>query len=142
MKSKIIAAERLRQLAAHTGLEVMQVLPGWMFGPWDAAPTSSGRLVLDFLAGTLPAIPPGGMNAADARDVAMGMIRAAQHGRAGDKYLLAGPPVTLRGVAGVLAKVTGLPAPRTRIPYPIAWTYSWPFARRIPTSGRRRRSRV
>jgi dihydroflavonol-4-reductase len=124
LKSKVLANQRLRELGARVGLDVVQVLPGWMFGPWDAAPTASGRLVLDFLAGTLPAIPPGGMNAVDARDVAAGMIRAALHGRPGNNYILGGPFTTIENVAATLAQVTGLPAPRVRIPYPIAWAYA------------------
>lgn len=123
-KSKIIADERLRELSARLGLELVQVLPGWMFGPGDASPTASGRLVLDFLARTLPAVPPGGMNAVDARDVAAGMIRAAEHGRAGHKYILGGPFTTLADVVGTLSQVTGLPGPRARIPYQVAWLYA------------------
>jgi dihydroflavonol-4-reductase len=123
-KSKVLAAQRLRELSASLGLDVVSVLPGWMFGPWDAAPTASGRLVLDFLAGALPPIPPGGMNAVDARDVAAGMIRAAAHGRAGESYILGGPFTTLADVADALAHVTGLPAPRFRIPYGVAWAYA------------------
>jgi dihydroflavonol-4-reductase len=123
-KSKIIASQRLHELAASLGLDVVHVLPGWMFGPWDAAPTASGRLVLDFLAGALPPIPPGGMNAVDARDVAAGMIRAAAQGRAGHSYILGGPFVTLADVAHTLADVTGLPAPRFRVPYGVAWAYA------------------
>jgi dihydroflavonol-4-reductase len=40
-RSKLVAAGKLRELAARTGLDVVQVLPGWMFGPGDAAPTAS-----------------------------------------------------------------------------------------------------
>ncbi len=123
-KSKVIADRRLRELTDRLGLDVVRILPGWMFGPWDAAPTSSGRLVLDFLAGALPAIPPGGMNAVDARDVAEGMIRAAERGLTGDSYILGGPFTTLAGVADTLAQVTGLPAPRARIPYAVALVYA------------------
>jgi dihydroflavonol-4-reductase len=123
-KSKVVAHQRLRELSGRLGLDVVQVLPGWMFGPWDAAPTASGRFVLDFLGGTLPAIPPGGMNAVDARDVAIGMIRAAEHGRAGNSYILGGPFTTLAGVADTLAQVTGLPAPRARISYRVARAYA------------------
>lgn len=123
-KSKVLTAERLRELSTRTGLDVVQVLPGWMFGPGDAAPTSSGRIVLDFLAGTLPGIPPGGMNAADVRDVAHATIRVAERGRSGDKYLLAGPFVTLDEVIHLLADVTGLPAPRLHIPFPMALAYA------------------
>lgn len=49
-KSKLLAAARLREFAARTRFDVVEVLPGWMFGPWEAAPTGSGRFVLDFLA--------------------------------------------------------------------------------------------
>jgi dihydroflavonol-4-reductase len=80
--------------------------------------------VRDFLAGALPAVPPGGTTAVDARDVAAGMIRAAEHGRAGERYILGGDFVTLGDVAEVLSQVTGLPAPRRRIPYPVAWGYA------------------
>jgi len=97
-KSKVLVAGQLQALAARTGLDVVQILPGWMFGPGDAAPTASGRLVLDFLAGKLPAVPPGGTSAVDARDVAIGMIRAAERGRAGEKYILGGDFVTLADV--------------------------------------------
>ncbi len=123
-KSKVIADKRLRALAARVGLDVVHVMPGWMFGPWDAAPTASGRFVLDFLAGVLPAIPPGGMNAVDARDVAAGMIRAALYGRPGSSYILGGPFTSLAGVAETLAEVTGHPAPRMRISYRLALAYA------------------
>ena len=106
------------------GLDVVQVLPGWMFGPWDAAPTGSGQFVRDFLARKLPAIPPGGTSAVDARDVAVGAIRAAEHGKSGERYILAGDFVTLGDVAGWLAEVTGIAAPKMRIPYAVAWTYA------------------
>jgi dihydroflavonol-4-reductase len=123
-RSKVVIGQRLAELAARSRLDVVQVLPGWMFGPGDAAPTATGRLVLAFLAGKLPAIPPGGCSAVDARDVATGMIRTAELGRAGEKYILTGPFVTVAEVAALLAQITGLPAPRTRIPYPVAVTYA------------------
>jgi nucleoside-diphosphate-sugar epimerase len=123
-RSKLLGSDRLRELAARTGLEVVEVLPGWMFGPWDAAPTASGRIVLDFLAGRLPPIPPGGLNAVDARDVAAGMIRAAVHGRAGGKYILAGAFATVADVAHTLAEITGRRAPRAKVPYQVALAYA------------------
>lgn len=124
LKSKVMAAQRLTALTGRVPLDVVQVLPGWMFGPWDAAPTSSGRFVLDLLARALPAIPPGGMNAVDARDVALGMIRAAERGSPGSMYILGGPFTTLAGVADALAQVTGLPAPAWRMPYVVARAYA------------------
>jgi dihydroflavonol-4-reductase len=124
LKSKVLAAAQLQEMAARTGLEVVQILPVWMFGPGDAAPTASGQLVLDFLAGKLPGIPPGGTSAVDARDVALGMIRAAERGRTGEKYILGGDFVTLADVIGTLEQVTGRPGPRLRIPYPAAIAFA------------------
>jgi dihydroflavonol-4-reductase len=122
--SKVLAAAKLHELAVRTGLEVVHILPGWIFGPGDAAPTASGQLVLDFLAGKLPAIPPGGTSAVDARDVAVGMIRAAERGRPGEKYILGGDFVTLADVIRTLEQVAGRPGPRARIPYPVAFVYA------------------
>ncbi len=124
VKSKLLAAERLLDLTARTDLEVVQVLPGWMFGPRDAGPTASGRLVRDFLAQALPGTPPGGTNVVDARDVARGMIRAAERGRRGERYILGGAFATLQDVMQGLARASGLPAPRRRIPYPAALAYA------------------
>jgi dihydroflavonol-4-reductase len=122
LRSKLLASDGLREFAARTGLDVVEVLPGWMFGPWDAAPTTSGRIVLDFLAGRLPPIPPGGLNAVDARDVARGMIE--EHGRPGDKYILAGAFVTVADVIHALAEITGRHAPRARVPYQVALAFA------------------
>jgi dihydroflavonol-4-reductase len=124
VKSKRLAGERLREFAARSGLDIVTVMPGWMFGPWDAAPTDSGRLVLGFLDGTMPGIPPGGMNVADARDVAAGMIRAAEHARACARYILAGPFMTVAEIFAALARVTGQAPPKLRIPYPVALSYA------------------
>ncbi|WP_394841694.1 SDR family oxidoreductase [Pendulispora brunnea] len=124
LKSKVVVMEKLVPFAASTGLDVVQVLPGWMFGPWDAAPTAAGQLVRDFLSGALPAIPPGGTSVVDARDVATGMIRAAERGRSGERYILAGGFATLADIIETLARTTGVRGPRMRIPYPVAWTYA------------------
>ncbi len=122
LKSKYSVAAGLRAMAPR--IEIVQVLPGWMFGPWDAAPTASGRFVLDFLAGRLPGIPPGGISAVDARDVAAGMILAAERGRPGQRYILGGAFKTLADLADALEQVTGVPAPRRRIPYPLALAFA------------------
>lgn len=124
LRSKLMLAEQLPPLASRIGLDVIQVLPGWMFGPGDAAPTASGRLVRDFLAGALPAIPPGGTCIVDARDVANGMMRAATRGRAGERYILGGQFLTIADVLGTLEHVTKVPAPRLHIPYPVALAFA------------------
>jgi dihydroflavonol-4-reductase len=52
------------------------------------------------------------------------MIRAAERGRAGEKYILGGDFVTLADVIRTLEQVAGRSGPRTRIPYPVAFAYA------------------
>ena len=82
-RSKRVADEAIDALERRSRLEIVTVHPGWMFGPGDAAPTSAGALVLQFLGRELPGIPDGGMNVADARDVAAAMVVAARRGGGG-----------------------------------------------------------
>ncbi|WNG18975.1 SDR family oxidoreductase [Cystobacter fuscus] len=118
-RSKVVASERLQALAPELRpMEVVEVLPGWMFGPYDAAPTGSGQLVLDFLQGKLPGVFEGGAPATDARDVADGMLRAAEQGRAGERYILSGEYASLVDVMRELAALSGRKPPK-KLPYPL-----------------------
>jgi dihydroflavonol-4-reductase len=118
--SKVRGDARVRDAIRDEGLPVVTVLPGWMFGPGDLGPTSAGRVVLDFLHGRLPAVPPGGACPVDARDVAAAMIALAERGVVGDRTLVAGPFATLREVFASLERVSGLRGPRLSIPFPVA----------------------
>jgi nucleoside-diphosphate-sugar epimerase len=115
-KSKVVAEQAIASFLERSQLDVSLALPGWMFGPRDAAPTHSGRMVIDFCRQKLPGIVPGGANVADARDVADGMIRAAEHGRSGERYILAGDYASFDDVFSALEQVTGVPAPRRHLP--------------------------
>jgi len=98
-------------------LEIVTILPGWMWGPGDAAPTTAGKLILDFVRRKFPAIPEAEFTPVDVRDVAHLIVLAAERGRAGDSYLLALPaPLTMREIATVLERVTGIPAPKRDVP--------------------------
>lgn len=124
-KSKILAEEAVFQfLKTHT-LPVVLILPGWMFGPYDNAPTSAGQIVLDLLDRKLPGIPPGGNIIADARDVAQGMINAVERGRSGERYIIDGHFHSINELVQIIAKVSGVPGPTLRFPYPMLLVYAW-----------------
>ncbi len=124
--SKVLAEQAVYAFLAQCKLPVVLILPGWMFGPGDAAPTSSGQLVLDFLNRRLPGIVAGAGDPVDARDVAQAMINAVERGRSGERYIVAGGEVVSFGqLAGLLEQVSGVPAPRLRIPYAAALAYAW-----------------
>jgi dihydroflavonol-4-reductase len=124
-KSKVVAEERIFAWLKTHSLPVVLILPGWMFGPSDAAPTAAGSIVQSFLARQLPTRIPGNLQIADARDVAQGMINAVERGRSGERYIIGGDEATLDHVMDMLEKVSGVPAPTVRVPYFAALMYGW-----------------
>ncbi len=62
-----------------------------------------------------------GLNIVHVRDVARGHVLAAERGRIGARYILGHENLALREIFALLARLTGRPAPRVRIPYAVAW---------------------
>lgn len=118
-RSKILAErEVLRFLESHPQMHACMVLPGWMWGPGDRGPTSSGQLVRDVINGKLPGLIPGTFSLVDARDVAWAHIAAAQSGRRGERYLAAGRNLTMRQLMPVLGRIAGVKVPSRQLPLP------------------------
>ncbi|MDD4902945.1 MAG: NAD-dependent epimerase/dehydratase family protein [Candidatus Bipolaricaulis sp.] len=115
-RSKYLA-EQVALEAAGRGVPVVIVNPSFPVGPWDAKPTPTGRVVVDFLNRRMPAYIETGMNVVAVEDVAEGHLLAAERGRIGQRYILGGENMTMRRLLEILAGVSGLPAPRIRVPY-------------------------
>lgn len=120
-KRSKLEAERVALAYAARGAPVVIVNPSAPIGAWDVKPTPTGQVVVDFLRGKLPAFVDTGLNVVHARDVAEGHWLAAERGRAGERYILGHRNLTLAEILGELAAITGLPAPRVRLPYAVAW---------------------
>jgi len=73
------------------------------------------------LRGAMPAYLDTGLNLVDVGDVAAGHLLACERGRAGERYILGGENLTLQQIFGKLEEVTGMAAPRLRIPYVVAY---------------------
>lgn len=116
-RSKILADEvAFEAMKLHHDFNISFVLPGWMHGPGDAGPTSAGQVTLDFLNRKLPGVAPGTFSVVDARDVALAMVAAAERGRRGERYLAAGRHMTMAELLKVYEQVTGIPAPKGKLP--------------------------
>jgi dihydroflavonol-4-reductase len=89
-------------------------------GPGDWKPTPTGRIILDFLKGKMPAYVDTGLNVAPVEDVAAGHLLAAEKGRVGQRYILGGRNMTLKQILEALAAITGRSAPRIRLPHAVA----------------------
>ena len=124
-RSKWQAEIVARELAAR-GMPVIIVNPSAPVGPRDVKPTPTGQVIVDFLNRKMPAYLDTGLNFVHVRDVAIGHILAAEKGRVGERYILghAGGNWTMKEAFAVLEKITGVPAPKFRVPYLVALTAS------------------
>jgi len=116
-------AEQVALELAGQGAPVVIVNPSAPVGPRDVKPTPTGRVIVDFLNRQMPAYLDTGLNWVHVRDVAQGHILAAERGRIGERYILghADGNWTMKEAFNVLEVITGLAAPRFRVPYAVAW---------------------
>ncbi len=101
--------------------EVVVVNPTAPFGPGDARPTPTGRIVLEFLNNRLPGYVDSGVNVCDVDDVAAGHLAAFDSGRPGDRYILGSENVSLGGIYQKLTQCTGLRRTPVRVPFLLAY---------------------
>jgi dihydroflavonol-4-reductase len=97
--------------------------PSLLLGPGDER-LSSTKPVLDFLAAKIPYSPGGGLNFVDARDAATAFINALDKGRHQEKYLLGAANMTFNEFFGRLGRLSGVSAPKLRVPKALAMTGS------------------
>jgi dihydroflavonol-4-reductase len=90
-------------------------------GDHDVKPTPTGKIVLDFLNGDMPAFIDTGLNVVDVRDTAQGHWQACERGRIGERYILGSENLTLAQILQQLARITGKKAPTIRLPYLAAY---------------------
>ncbi|MEO0983153.1 MAG: NAD-dependent epimerase/dehydratase family protein [Pseudomonadota bacterium] len=103
------------------GLEASILLPSSPVGPGDLRLTPPSKMIRDFARGALPAYLDCLMNLVDVRAVAAGIVAALERGARGGRYLLSGDDLPLAEVAAKISAVTGVPAPKARAPYRLAW---------------------
>lgn len=115
-RSKYLAEQKALTYNAK-GLPVVIVNPSTPVGPGDKKPTPTGKMIVNFLNGKIPAFLDTGLNLVHVEDVAEGHILAHQRGRAGEKYILGCRNLTLAEIFRLLGKISGLPAPKIRLPY-------------------------
>ena len=115
-RSKVLA-ERLVEEMAAGGLPVVIVNPSAPIGPGDLKPTPTGRVILEALAGRMPAYVDTGLNLVHVDDVAAGHLLAMEKGVPGRRYVLGGDNVPLSAFLAAIAARAGRSAPRLCLPY-------------------------
>ncbi len=115
-KSKFLAERAAEEFVAK-GLPLVIVNPSTPVGMLDIKPTPTGKIIVDFLNRKMPAYLDTGLNIIDVEDCARGHVLAATRGRVGEKYILGNENLTLKRIFAMLEELTGLAAPRVRLPY-------------------------
>lgn len=110
-------AEEVALKFAEQGAPVVVVNPTYPVGKGDVKPSPTGKMIVDFLQGRMPAYLDTGLNVIDVDDVAAGHLAAADRGRIGRRYILGNCNMTLKEILYTLAEITGLRRPLGKLPY-------------------------
>jgi len=114
-------AEQVALEAARQGFPIVIVNPTAPVGDHDIKPTPTGKTIVDFLKGKMPAFIDTGLNLVDVRDTALGHLLACERGRVGERYILGCENLTLGQILGRLAAITDRKAPTVELPYALAY---------------------
>ena len=114
--------------ACQRDLDAVIVNPGSMVGPHDYEPSMIGAALIDMYFGRVPVLLEVLSDYVDVRDVADGMIAAAEKGRRGERYLLTGDVIPIMEMASLYGELTGAKVPTRALPLWVGWVLL-PFAR-------------
>jgi dihydroflavonol-4-reductase len=131
-RSKVAAERIVERMVAERGLPAVIVNPSTPIGPRDVRPTPTGRIIVEAALGRMPAFVDTGLNLAHVDDVADGHLLALRKGRVGERYILGGQDTSLQNMLAEIARLSGRPAPRIKLPLgPL-----WPLAEAAELIGR------
>jgi dihydroflavonol-4-reductase len=119
-RSKAEASELVLE-AARDGLDAVQVLPTGVVGPWDFRLSEMGQVIARAGQGRMPIAVGGGYDWVDVRDIADGLLRAAERGRSGEAYLLNGEWMSVAQVLTAVARAAGVSPPKVTVPLALLW---------------------
>lgn len=113
--------------ACAKGLDAVIVNPGSMIGPFDYEPSMIGVALIDIYFGRVPVLLELLSDYVDVRDVATGMIAAAEKGRRGERYFLTGDVIPIMEMVSLYGELTGRKVPTRALPLWFGWVLL-PFA--------------
>ena len=101
-----LAAEAMCLEAAKSGVPVVIVNPGEVYGPLDRDLITACNLI-DFAKSSPVLVCNGGTSVAYVDDIAMGTVRALEKGRSGERYILGGENLTVKQLAQLTLDLLG-----------------------------------
>lgn len=135
VRTKYLSQEEARGFAAN-GLPLVIVNPAFPFGARDVAPTPTGKLIIDFINGKIPAVLDIGFCSIDVMDVAKGHVLAAKNGKVGEMYILGNENLSMKDFYKRVADVAGMKAPTRTVPSSLALVGAFFMERQAVKSGK------
>ena len=105
-KTKAEASHYVMETATAAGLDFTIVHPSGLVGPYDDGHGHISALVIDYCCGKLTSGVKGGYDFADVRDVATGVIAAAEKGESGECYILSNQYFQVKDLLDLTSQIT------------------------------------
>ncbi|HVN22533.1 MAG TPA: hopanoid-associated sugar epimerase [Syntrophorhabdales bacterium] len=115
-RSKFLAERHVYEFISR-GLPIVIVNPTTPIGPMDRKPTPTGKVIVDFLSGRMPAFIDTGLNFVDVEEVGLGHWLASQYGKSGEHYILGNRNMSLGEFLAILGRIGERKPPRVKLPY-------------------------
>jgi dihydroflavonol-4-reductase len=122
-RSKFLAQQVAQDFARN--YPVFIVNPSTPIGSHDWKPTATGKIIVDFLNGKMPAFVDTGLNLVAVEDVVDGHLLVPEKGQPGRLYILGNQNMTLEQILQKLASLTQKKAPKVKLPYGFVYGLAW-----------------
>lgn len=106
--------------AGKSGLEAVVACPTGVIGPFDFRRSMMGSLIHDAATAKPTLYVDGAYDFVDVRDVAEGLVAAAENGRRGESYILSGQKISVRYLLETVREITGRNFFQMKIPFDLA----------------------
>lgn len=106
--------------AAHSGLDATVVCPTGVIGPYDFRGSMMGDVIRTAAEKKPTLYVDGAYDFVDVRDVAHGLIAAAEKGQRGESYILSGQRISVRYLLETIREITGGHFFQMKVPFNLA----------------------
>lgn len=122
VRSRVQAEKLVLQYAREHGLPAVAMCVSTTYGSGDWGRTPHGAIIAGAAFGRIPFVLGGiELEAVGVDDAARAMIRAAERGRVGERYLISEKMITNAEVIRIAAEAAGMAPPTKSIPLPVAY---------------------
>jgi dihydroflavonol-4-reductase len=122
VRSRVQAENLVLEYAREHGLPAVAMCVSTTYGSGDWGRTPHGAIIAGAAFGKIPFVLGGiDLEAVGVDDAARAMLLAAEHGRAGQRYLVSEKMISNAEVVTIAAEAAGMPPPSRTIPLPLAY---------------------